>query len=113
MQITKDEDGGVLRIQGELSIGEVAELRETLCNSLAEKSRLVLDLSGIDSCDTAALQLLYSARKTSDSGRHVRLVGLCSAVTDAAVALGMQIGELTAEDAIDSIPAKEAKASGI
>ena len=59
MQIIDEEDGGVLRIQGTLEIGVAAELRETLCNRLAETSSLVLDLSGPrrlrHGCDPTAL----------------------------------------------------------
>jgi anti-anti-sigma factor len=113
VQITKDENSGVVRIQGALSIGEVAEMREALCHSLSEKSNLVLDLSAVESCDTAALQLLCSARKTVDSRGQVRLVGLCGAVVNAAAALGLEIGELTAEGAVDSVSANEAKACGL
>jgi anti-anti-sigma factor len=113
VQITKDDSGGVLRFQGTLGIGEAAELREALRDSLAETSRLILDFSGLDGCDTAALQLLYSARKTADSAGRVQFVGLGGAVTKAAAALGLEIGELTAEGAIDSLAANEAKASGI
>jgi hypothetical protein len=33
VQIANDENGGVVRIEGTLGIGEVAELRETLCHA--------------------------------------------------------------------------------
>ena len=108
MQIAKGENGGVLRVEGRLSIGEVAQLQETLCHRLAEMSNLVLDLSGVESCDTAALQLLYAARKTADSARSVRFVGVSSAIAETAAALGFEIGELAAAN-----EANEAESSGI
>jgi anti-anti-sigma factor len=113
VQIANDENGGVVRIEGTLGIGEVAELRETLCHALAQTSNLVLDLSAVDSCDTAALQLLYSAHKTADSARHRQFAGLSGAIAAAAAALGLEIGELTAEDAVRSAAANEATTSGI
>jgi anti-anti-sigma regulatory factor len=72
-----------------------------------------LDLSAVDACDTAALQLLYSARKTADSLRRVKFVGLSGAILNAAAALGLEIGELTAESAVDSMAANEVKTGGI
>jgi anti-anti-sigma regulatory factor len=113
VQITKDENGRVLRIQGSLAIGEAAEIREALRHWLAESSNPVLDFSAVDACDTAAVQLLYSARKTAGPARHLRFVGLGGAVTQAAAALGLEIGELTAEDTLDSRAQREAEISGI
>jgi anti-anti-sigma factor len=113
VQIISDEDGGVLRIQGTLEIGVAAEFRETLCNRLAETSSLVLDLSGLDGCDTAAIQLLYSASKAADSAKRLRFVGLDGAVAGTAAALGLRIGELTAEGTSDPTAANEAPANGI
>lgn len=112
MQIASDENGSVLRIQGTLSIGETAELREALCHALAETPSLVVDLSAVDGCDTAGLQLLCSARKTADSARRVRLVGLSGAIAEMAAALGLDPGELTAEE-VPGSAANEAKSHGI
>jgi anti-anti-sigma regulatory factor len=113
VQIVNDETSGVCRVLGPLGIGEVAELRERLCSAWAKTPSLVLDLSGVDSCDTSAIQLLYSARKTADTAKHIQFVGLSGAITEAASALGLAIGELTAEEAVPSAPANEANPRGI
>lgn len=113
MHIVNDETSGVFRVLGPLGIGEVVELRERLCSAWAKTPSLVLDLSGVDSCDTSAIQLLYSARKTADTAKRVQFVGLSGAITEAASALGFAVDELTADDAVPSAPASEANPSGL
>jgi anti-anti-sigma regulatory factor/HPt (histidine-containing phosphotransfer) domain-containing protein len=66
VQISKDESGRVLKIQGALDIDIVEELRQALGDWISEKPNLMFDLSGVEACDTAALQLLSSARRTAD-----------------------------------------------
>ena len=63
----KDSDGiGVVEISGEgaLSISEAASLHKELVNCLESCDGLTLDMTNAKECDTAGIQLLYSARKS-------------------------------------------------
>lgn len=48
---------------GDLSIFEVGEFKEALLKLMANEGLVSLDLSGVDRVDTAAIQLMLSARK--------------------------------------------------
>lgn len=90
MQITKDECGSVLKLRGTLDISVAGELHTALRDFLSGPSSLVLDLSGIDACDTTALQLICSARKTAErSNRRLQVVGLSDPVAETSAALGL------------------------
>ncbi len=67
MSFTREEkDGNIrLKIEGPMSIYEVATLQEEFCACLAKKVDLELDLGGVTDCDTAGVQLIYAARKTA------------------------------------------------
>jgi len=102
MEISKDESGTVLKIQGSLDIGVAEELHKTLLESLDDRVRL-MDLSAVDACDTAALQLLCAARKTVErQGNRLRFAGLSAAVADSCASLGLPVGELAAESEEES-----------
>jgi anti-anti-sigma factor len=89
MQISKDPTSGVLKIADTLHISMAEELRRALEEYLAEQSVLILDLSEVDACDTACLQLLYAARTTAmHQHKEFRVAALSGAVQDTARALG-------------------------
>ncbi len=73
MHTAKDESGQVLKLAGKLDIRVAQDLKIALQDFIAEKADCLLDLSGVETCDTATLQLLVSARKTVESagGRFV------------------------------------------
>ena len=85
----------------------VDELHQTLCQFLKETSAPILDLSGVDHCDVAALQLLFSARKAATvSGKCIEL-RLSDAVSTFGSALGLSISEQTSERAAGTVDAAE------
>ena len=105
MQITTGESGHILKISGSVEITGAKELQDGLRDFIDGTSRAILDLSEVDSCDTAFLQLLCSARKTAErSGKQFELSGLSAAVRDASAALGLSLTE--APDAIGPNPAR-------
>jgi len=66
--ISEEKDGQTfLKISGDISVYEVRELRDELIAHLKAHSELTLDLSEVTDCDTAGVQLLYSARITAES----------------------------------------------
>jgi anti-anti-sigma factor len=94
VQIGIDESGHILRLAGSLEIREVDELHRALRDFLSGESKPVIDLSAVESCDTAGLQLLVSARKTAErAGKPFRLTGIPVAVSDAAASLGVSLSE--------------------
>lgn len=62
-----------LRLDGDLTIYEAAELKTALLTALEEEPTLEIDLSGVDELDTAGLQLLLLLKNEAQAeGRHVR-----------------------------------------
>ena len=93
MRIAMGESGSVLHISGNLSIETAEELRAAMLDPLAAASDISLDLSAVEACDTAALQLLCSACKTAQArGKRLEFVGMPDAVVQTALALGLTVG---------------------
>ncbi len=80
MNFTKQEKEGkaFVKIKGAMSIEEAAELGKALLESITENSGLELDLSEVDDCDTAGIQLLCSAGKTARASKKTFSVTACS-----------------------------------
>ena len=94
MQIARDDPAGALRLSGTLRINDAEELLAAMRGCVSAAPRPAIDLSAVDACDTAALQLLCSA------ARVFHLVGVPDAVRDAAADLGLSIGQGGPEDAM-------------
>ncbi len=101
MRVAKDDSGRVLKIAGALDIGEAEELHRILRDFVCGESGAVVDLAEVEACDTAALQLLYSARKTAArASRKLQFVGLSAAVRNTAAELGLSLAGWGEGDAI-------------
>ncbi|GGX69922.1 STAS domain-containing protein [Streptomyces hiroshimensis] len=81
----------MLTVRGRLDLSGVPRLRERLLHvSHSPGSRLVLDLSGVTSCDALGLGLLVAAaRRARDSGGDLCLVAPRPAVARALKASGL------------------------
>lgn len=113
MQIVKDQSGRVLKLTGALGIGEAEELRNALRDFVGEASAPIVDLAEVDACDTAALQLLYSARKTADrSGKQFEFVGASAAIRDIGATLGLTLTEAP-DDAVGANRAERGGEDGV
>lgn len=98
MQIAKDPTSGLLKITGTLHVSEADDLRRALCEHLAQEAALHLDLSAVDACDTASLQLFYAARNTAiRRNKGFRVVTFSEAIVDTGKALGIPLELLTSE----------------
>ena len=65
-----------LRLEGELTIFRVAELKAPILSALATPEPIEFDLSGITEMDGAGLQLLILAkREAAQVGKTVRFTG--------------------------------------
>ena len=87
--------GGPLQVAGALDIYSAEALRDALLRPVHSETGLVLDLSGVVSCDVIGLQLLYAARRSCEAYRrpfHVHSVS--KPVCEAAAAVGLSAAEI-------------------
>ncbi len=92
MSLTGEETQGqtCLKIEGALSVYEVAELREKILAYLEKNKELILDLDEVTECDTAGIQLLYSARKTAEEeGKTFTVTSASDPVFEAITRIGL------------------------
>ena len=114
MQITDGQPDGVLKIAGDVGIAVAEQLHHVLREYVRTASRPTVDLSHAETCDTAAFQLLISARDTAERARKpFEFVGLPAAILDAGAVLGLSLtGRHAAtrrgapDDATAVVPAK-------
>jgi anti-anti-sigma regulatory factor len=87
-----DERDGVLFIAGDVGINAVEQLHNVLRDFVSRDPRPTVDLSGVEACDTAALQLLTSGRKTAErAGKPFNYTGISIAILDASAVLGLSL----------------------
>ena len=95
-QADRDPEQSRVKITGELSIRNVAELHQRLGESLGRGPDLVLDFTQVESCDTAGLQLICSLRKTAvQRGLRFRVATMSPAIEATAAALGFALQKST------------------
>lgn len=87
----KDKDGNlVLKIEGALSVYQVAALKDQMLIGLQNENGLTLDIDGITDCDTLGIQLLYSAGKTARIlNKNFSISGRSEACWEAALSIGL------------------------
>ncbi len=104
MQITADGSGGVLKIAGALDISVADELRDSLRDWLARQPDLRLDLSEVESLDTATVQVLRSARKTALKLRKPFMVlSISPAALETRTELGLTLEDPALEESPDAV----------
>jgi anti-anti-sigma factor len=95
----------MLRLSGECTIAQAAELREQLLAQLAESdgsSAPVLDLSGVTGFDSAGVQLLLALRRSLlDAGRVLSLQAPSAAVRETLATYHLSPEDLGAEREAD------------
>jgi anti-anti-sigma factor len=98
MEITKDESGHRLKLAGRLDIKGSERLRDALLDLARGGSNSTVDVCEVEACDTTALQLLYSVRRTVESaGGRFTLAGLSSGLVESSAAIGLSLKELTGD----------------
>lgn len=60
-----DEKSGTLSFVGDVTIGQVAELKEQLVEALNEAERVIVDVSSATAIDVAGVQLLCACHRYS------------------------------------------------
>jgi anti-anti-sigma regulatory factor len=95
MLLTSDEEPGVLSITGSLDISTAGALRDALRDHMARYPEPALDLSRVEACDAATLQLFWSAQRTAaEAGKPFRVSAWSAAILEAGAALGLPFEEL-------------------
>ncbi|MGA7713054.1 MAG: STAS domain-containing protein [Rhizomicrobium sp.] len=64
---TQVEDTSIVKIEGDLLIGCVAQAKPKIVAALAAGDKVLLDLGNLGECDTAGIQLLLMARASARS----------------------------------------------
>ena len=81
----------VITVPEEFFIGNVAEVAGKVLSALQGETEMVLDLSLVNRIDTAAIQLLLSARKEADHLGVTLSFTESELVQDAGLALGARL----------------------
>jgi anti-anti-sigma factor len=98
MTLNQDNASGLLKILGTLDIDAASALRQMLLDAMSRQPAIAVDLSEVEACDTAALQVLLAGRKE----RALRITGASAAVIETAAALGLSF-DAAAEGNQDAI----------
>jgi anti-anti-sigma factor len=98
LNITRGETDGALRFAGALDISTAGAMQEALAEALSRGSSLTVDLAGVESCDTAVMQLLYAARNAAARyQKPFRICAFSSEILKTAAVLGLPLEELSGE----------------
>jgi len=85
----------LVRVEGDLSICRLAELRDRFLAEMAADHDVDLDLTGVTSVDSLAIQLVVAAVRTAArSGRCWRTVAASEPVLSRATLLGVAAADL-------------------
>lgn len=106
LQLEKTASGARLRVDGEMTVGSAAALREDILGALPDAGEVEVDLSGVSEIDTAGLQLMLQLKRKC--GDRLRLVNHSPAVLQILDLsnLGAQFGDPLV------IPSAQSKAHG-
>lgn len=79
-------------MQGGLHISETEELRSALACELSAAQVMTLDLSGVESCDAASLQLLCSLKKSAmQVGEELHICALSAEIRESVAVPGLSL----------------------
>ncbi len=92
VQAQIDGDTRTMQIEGTLCIPDVALLKKKILDTLESCESVVLDLSSVDDCDTAGIQLLVAAsRISSERGKTILIGRYSEPVRSTATKLGVKL----------------------
>ncbi len=95
--IETDIQTASIRIEGPMTVYEAAEIRDTLTRAFLRtgEAGVTLDLSAVESCDAAGVQILCAARRTArEAGTPFRVTGASEAVNGALRSAGLTSREM-------------------
>jgi anti-anti-sigma factor len=87
--------GNVVRVTGTLQINDSEELRKEILRELNALPGLVLDLSAVDDCDAASMQLLCALQKSARrAGKTFRIFEPSNAMRECSAILGLSLEDM-------------------
>jgi len=94
---------GPARIEGPLTVCTAEALRPRLLEGITTPAGMRLDLSAVDACDCAGLQLLVATRKSAlAAGRSLEFTRLSPVIRNAAQDIGLDMAEFAGSSQEDS-----------
>lgn len=99
MQIHIEQPGspGPLSVAGSLSLHTAEAFHEALRQHVTSEPSVTLDLTGVDECDLAGVQLLCSAQKTAFEAGKPWKAGLSAVIVNMCEALGIPAGSISGD----------------
>jgi ABC-type transporter Mla MlaB component len=86
------DPSGTFRLEGTLDIYSAECLLRTLADCLASSDTITLDLGGVETCDTAGIQLLLSARvSASEQNKSVQFRDVPESIATCCRRLGLPV----------------------
>jgi anti-anti-sigma regulatory factor len=96
MTLIKDTTTGALKISGALGIDAADSLREALLDGFLHQPEVTADLSEVNACDAAAMQVLQAGHRDAASfGKAFRITAVSPCLVETAAALGLSIDGTT------------------
>jgi phospholipid transport system transporter-binding protein len=93
---TESGAGQTLALSGAITVYTVESHRDHLLEHWHTRADITVDLSGVDACDCAGLQLLCAARKSAVlSGRNLRFTRTPGFILDTAREAGIEPSEFS------------------
>ncbi len=78
-----------VKIQGQLTINDVSELKKNVLEWFETNKSLTLDLEGVSLCDTSVIQILFCMKKTA---AHLNKTFSIVSAADCIISVCNQIG---------------------
>jgi ABC-type transporter Mla MlaB component len=95
IEIKTDEERDLCMISGDLSIWEAAQTWRVLQPLLCSATPLRIDLSGVESCDGAGIQILCQIRRAAcAAARDLRIDAMSESLLEAVRQAGMDASSL-------------------
>jgi anti-anti-sigma factor len=97
MQILQEQHDTCLELTGDLDINTAVEVHKTFLTYLERHARISLDLSQIECCDAAGVQLLLAVQRSAEAaGKPFAVVAATAAFTTVCAALGISSAQFIA-----------------
>ncbi len=93
IQVETTESGNrtSIKVEGPLTVYESKDLLSRLSEGAGKTNGVSLDVSQVASCDTAGVQVIWSAKRTfADQGKLFEIVGMVQPVLEAMGRCGLE-----------------------